>query len=206
MAREDGPCTKTPRCVYYDKHEGDCFLENPKAVAATRDKRAPLDLIEPAGNVMEAWALADGARKYGRKNYDTIAISYRGYLAAMKRHIDALLDGEDFAQDSGVHHLGHVRAGAGILARALVNGNLVDDRGPEERTPEQEAHSASSNQLETAPPPDPTANCCDGSERCLTAPERAAAAEREELLKPTSLAAPTEYDWDRHQGLSDPLG
>ena len=25
MAREDGPCTKTDGCVYYDKHEGDCY-------------------------------------------------------------------------------------------------------------------------------------------------------------------------------------
>lgn len=121
------------------------MIENPKELAATRDKKAPLDLVPPAANELAAWALADGARKYGQGNYKTIPVSYRCYLGAIKRHADALLDGEDYAEDSGAHHIGHVLADGAIIADALKRGNLVDDRGPEERSPEQEARSAASN-------------------------------------------------------------
>jgi hypothetical protein len=118
--------------------------ENPKAVAAQTKRR--LDLLEPEGNRVAAEALADGANKYGRQNYLTIPVHMRTYIAAMERHIDDLKSGEDFAPDSGVHHLGHVLAGGHILMAAMKNGNLVDDRGPEERSPEQEAASSAHNQ------------------------------------------------------------
>ena len=52
------------------------------------------------------------------------------YLGAMKRHIDALLDGEDLAPDSGVHHLGHIAASCAIVLDAGKNGTLVDNRPP----------------------------------------------------------------------------
>lgn len=125
--------------------------ENPKARAALRDQKPRLDLLEPAADELAAQALANGAEKYGRQNYLTIPISYRGYLAAMKRHINELLDGVDADKDSGVNPLGHVLANGHVLAAAMKHGNLVDDRGPEERTPEQEARSATSNGLVVVP-------------------------------------------------------
>ena len=53
------------------------------------------------------------------------------YLGAMKRHIDALLDGEDLAPDSGVHHLGHIAASCAIVLDAGKHGTLVDNRPPQ---------------------------------------------------------------------------
>lgn len=126
---------------------------NPKAVAATTKRR--LDLLEPEGNRVTAEALADGADKYGMQNYLTIPIHLRTYIAAMERHLDDLKSGEDFAPDSGVHHIGHVLAGGHIIMAALKNGNLIDDRGPAERTEEQEARSSAGNQPLGLKPDDP---------------------------------------------------
>jgi hypothetical protein len=50
------------------------------------------------------------------------------YLDAMERHLLALRDGEDVAEDSKVPHLGHIIACGAILADALEGGFLIDDR------------------------------------------------------------------------------
>jgi hypothetical protein len=50
------------------------------------------------------------------------------YLAAMRRHIDCLIDGEDIDPESGAHHLGHVAAGCAIVLDARRAGTLVDNR------------------------------------------------------------------------------
>ncbi len=100
--------------------------------AAHGATKAPLALIPPVAAEACARALEHGAAKYGPFNWrDTTkgqAYSYMTYLHAMKRHIDALLDGEDVAADSGVHHLGHVMAGAAIVLDAAKVGTLCDDR------------------------------------------------------------------------------
>ena len=120
--------------------------ENPKANAALRDEKPPLDLLEPAADEVIAWAMAEGARKYGRQNYLTIPVSFRTYIAAMERHINALKRGEDIDPQSGKPHMGHIGANIHVVEAARENGNLVDDRGPAVRTPEQEAASFTSNQ------------------------------------------------------------
>ncbi len=38
------------------------------------------------------------------------------------------LEGQEKADDSGCHHLGHARACLGILLDAQATGNLIDDR------------------------------------------------------------------------------
>lgn len=81
-----------------------------------------------------AQAMDDGARKYGRFNWrhgDGVNLSV--YVNAMQRHLSAFKSGEDFASDSGVHHLAHLMAGAAILLDAAAHGKLVDDRGPPSR-------------------------------------------------------------------------
>lgn len=105
---------------------------NPKDAAATAAHRDRLDLLEPAAESMIAAALENGAitKEYGIRNYITVPISYRVYIAAMERHIAALKRGEDLAQDSLIHHLGHLGANIHILAAAAEAGSLVDDRGP----------------------------------------------------------------------------
>jgi hypothetical protein len=103
-------------------------LVNPKDVEAQKLDKAQLDLLEPAGDEAVARALAFGAGKYGTRNYIASPIAARIYVAAMRRHITAWLQGEDFAEDSGVHHLGHVAANCHIALAAIEAGTFIDDR------------------------------------------------------------------------------
>jgi hypothetical protein len=105
---------------------------NPKDQAAKAEGKVRLDLLEPAGNAACARALEFGAitKQYGIQNYVQVAISLRTYLAAMQRHLDDLKSGEDFAPDSGVHHIGHILANGHIWLAALEAGTAIDDRGP----------------------------------------------------------------------------
>jgi hypothetical protein len=73
-------------------------------------------------------ALEDGARKYGAFNYRSEQINVSTYIGAIHRHLAAYQDGEDYASDSGVHHIGAVLAGCAILLDCDAMGNLVDDR------------------------------------------------------------------------------
>lgn len=118
---------------------------NPKAVASTRDSKAPLDLLEGLANELTARALQTGAEKYGRKNYRTIPIFLSTYVAAIKRHVDALSDGENYDPESGLPHLAHVGANVHVVLGAQDAGTLVVDLGPGTRTDEQEARSTASN-------------------------------------------------------------
>lgn len=93
------------------------------------DKKAPLE-APPIAVAHEACALLDGELKYGFRNWRRTQIRARPYINAMKRHIAAWEEGEEYASDSGVHHLGHLRATAGILLDAQECGTLIDDRVP----------------------------------------------------------------------------
>lgn len=90
-----------------------------------------LQLIPPVFNEAVAAALSHGAGKYGPWNWRENKVEMMTYLGAMKRHIDALLDGEDIAPDSGVHHLGHIAASCAIVLDAGKHGTLVDNRPPQ---------------------------------------------------------------------------
>lgn len=99
---------------------------NPKDIVGA--KKPDLSLVPPAAIIYMALAMEDGAIKYGPYNWRKNKVRARTYVAAMKRHIDAWLDGEECASDSGKPHLGHMMACGGILADAIETGNLVDDR------------------------------------------------------------------------------
>lgn len=90
-----------------------------------------LQLLPPVFNEAVAAALSHGADKYGPWNWRENKVEMMTYLGAMKRHIDALLDGEDLAPDSGVHHLGHIAASCAIVLDAGKHGTLVDNRPPQ---------------------------------------------------------------------------
>jgi len=99
---------------------------NPKtAVGAAK---VPLHLVPPSAKHYLALALADGAKKYGPYNWRDSAISVSVYVAAAQRHLDAFWDGEDCADDSGVHHLAHAMACFALLLDAKEVGMLHDDR------------------------------------------------------------------------------
>lgn len=118
---------------------------NPKDMAATRDGKPRLDLLEHVAEVEIAKAIGTGADKYGVGNYRTIPILARVYGAAMRRHIGAWLDGQDMDPESGLSHLAHIGANVHVLLAAIESGTFVDNRGPARRTAEQDDRSARSN-------------------------------------------------------------
>jgi len=99
---------------------------NPKDLIGA--KKVPLGLLPAAGKIQGALAAAYGASIYQPYNWREKKVSYTIYLDAMERHLLALRDGEDNASDSGVSHLGHIIAGASIIADAHACGSLIDDR------------------------------------------------------------------------------
>jgi hypothetical protein len=91
-------------------------------------KKPDLSLIPPAALLYEAQGMMDGAAKYGPYNWRENPVKMRVYIAAAMRHMQQLLDREDFDPISDVHHIGHARCCMGILADAIETGNIVDDR------------------------------------------------------------------------------
>ncbi len=102
---------------------------DPKAAVASPKQRIA-SCVPPVSIIEEARAMAFGAftKGYGPFNWRGKKLSMNVYLDAIMRHLLALLDGEDIAADSKVHHLSHIKAGCGILLDALHNGELTDDR------------------------------------------------------------------------------
>lgn len=101
---------------------------NPKDLAAIQ--RVRLDLIPGPACVAIAQALAFGIPRYGAWSWRKTPIEAGTYLAAGLRHIKAWQDGEEFAADSQVHHLGHAAASLAIIMDALSCDTLIDDRPP----------------------------------------------------------------------------
>lgn len=90
--------------------------------------KVQVGLFPSAGTIEGARAMEDGAKKYGAYNWREHAVRMTVYLDALERHLLALRDGEDDAEDSKVSHLGHILSCAAIIADAKACGNLIDDR------------------------------------------------------------------------------
>jgi len=103
-------------------------VTNPKDLVGA--KKAPMDLVPAAGAIMSAPAHHNGMLKYGAFNWREQPVQLMTYLAAIQRHKDAFVDGQDLAEDTGIHHLSHMLAGMNIIADALALGNLIDNRPP----------------------------------------------------------------------------
>lgn len=98
---------------------------NPKDLIGVT--KAPLSLVPPVSILQEARALAVGAQKYGPYNWRDYPVQSMVYVEAALRHILAYMDGETIDPETGVHHLGHAKAGLGILLDAETTG-IVDNR------------------------------------------------------------------------------
>lgn len=99
---------------------------NPKTVVGMQKPR--LSLIPPAALIHAARAMENGADKYGPYNWRDNKVSSMIYVDAAMRHLLSWVDGEEVAQDSGVHHLAHAIACCAIILDAHESGNLVDNR------------------------------------------------------------------------------
>lgn len=109
-----------------EKTEPNTPSTNPKTLIGI--KKVSLSTVPPAGLIHVARAMSNGVEKYGLMNYRESPVEARIYIDAAYRHLMAWADGEEVAEDSGVHHLGHVMACMAIILDAESTGMLVDDR------------------------------------------------------------------------------
>lgn len=101
---------------------------NPKTAVGA--KKLPLEVVPPSAMAALAEAFQNGAEKYGSYNWRTKTVSSSVYYAAALRHLQAWWDGENVADDSGIHHLHHAMACLAILVDAGSIGKLNDNRPP----------------------------------------------------------------------------
>lgn len=104
---------------------------NPKSQYGV--KKPPLLSCVPATALLvEGQVMALGAKKYGPFNWRSNSVASEVYIDAAIRHLVAWNAGQDNDPESGVSHLGHVRACMGILIDAMETGNLIDNRPKDE--------------------------------------------------------------------------
>lgn len=84
--------------------------------------------IPPIAIYVMGEGMRDGEAKYGLMNWRENSVAASVYYDAIMRHLTAWWDGHNYAEDSGVHHLGHLMACAAILVDAMHGGNLIDNR------------------------------------------------------------------------------
>ena len=101
--------------------------ENPKAIAG-KARFPQLSVVPSTSLAWLAEAHADGAAKYGTLNWRSQPHSMTSLIDAALRHLLALKEGEDHANDSGLPHAAHVLAGMSVLLDAQACGTLIDDR------------------------------------------------------------------------------
>lgn len=68
-----------------------------------------------------------GATKYAPFNWQK-GLSYTEILESTKRHLDKLMEGEDFDEESKIHHIGHIQCNALFYAWMVRNKPELDDR------------------------------------------------------------------------------
>ena len=81
--------------------------------------KVDLTLIPAKASAHMAFALMDGATKYGPYNWRVEPVQLRTYISAAKRHLDDFLESEEVAADSLGHHLGHAMACCAIIIDAM---------------------------------------------------------------------------------------
>jgi hypothetical protein len=99
---------------------------NPKSVQGA--KKYDLMYLPLPAKIEVNRALEDGAKKYGKANWRETGVSTTVYLNAAMRHMDQYNEGQERAEDSNVHNLGHAMACLAIIIDAAANGKLIDDR------------------------------------------------------------------------------
>lgn len=122
--------SRSPRKKSVARTRNPMLGRNPKDIHGY--KKVDLTLLPSIASVHGSHAMMDGAKKYGPYNWRDNAVLARVYIAAAVRHINMWAAGEELAEDSSVHHLGHAIACLAILLDAQATGNLIDDRAKSE--------------------------------------------------------------------------
>lgn len=90
--------------------------------------KSPTSAIPPVAIFALGAAMNDGAQKYEAFNYRDSEVTASVFFNAAMRHLLDWWNGENFAPDSKVHHLGHLMACAAIPLDGMAQGNFIDDR------------------------------------------------------------------------------
>jgi len=90
--------------------------------------KAPTAAVPPSAILALGAAMQNGADKYGAFNFRDSEVTASVFFNAIMRHLLDWWNGENFAEDSEVHHLAHLMAGPAIVIDALEQGNFIDDR------------------------------------------------------------------------------
>lgn len=96
--------------------------DNPKY--SEGQKKLDYTCTPPVAEAVMAAAFVHGAGKYGRLNWRDTGVDERTYVAAIRRHLTAYVDGEPMDRESGVSHLGHIMASCGIMLDAMEYDTL----------------------------------------------------------------------------------
>jgi len=88
-----------------------------------------LDLIPPAATEGVGLVLTFGAKKYAPYNWAK-GIKYSKIIAAMKRHLLAIEQGDDVDGESGLLHIDHIACNAAFLQTFMRHAHYAefDDR------------------------------------------------------------------------------
>jgi Domain of unknown function (DUF5664) len=99
---------------------------NPKDLVGS--DKLPIHLWPASATIVGCLGLLDGMLKYGRSNWRFSGVRMSIYVDALKRHADALFEGEGTDPDSGLPHESHMLACLAIIVDAKATGTLNDDR------------------------------------------------------------------------------
>lgn len=89
--------------------------------------KVPLDLVDPTAIEGLAAVLAFGANKYAAHNWRG-GLSYSRLIAALMRHMFAILRGEDTDPESGLPHIDHAGCCWMFLSNMMKTRPDLDDR------------------------------------------------------------------------------
>lgn len=104
----------------------DAKSSNPKDQIG--NTKLPLHLWPSTATAMGCLGLLEGQEKYGRSNFRFHTVLASIYVDAAKRHLDAWMEGEENAPDSGIPHLANALASIAIIVDCQAHDRLVDDR------------------------------------------------------------------------------
>lgn len=108
-------------------------MSDPKGAAGAA--KTPLQLLPSVAMALTSQVLKHGAEKYGEFNWRHAKVETMTYIGAIRRHLDAMADGQDLDPESGFPHIAHVAASCFILMDAADFGHLVDNRPPKKIEP-----------------------------------------------------------------------
>ncbi len=100
--------------------------EETKGLRYNEDK-IRYDLIHPVATEGLAKVLTVGSKKYAPRNWEK-GLSWTSVIASLKRHLNAIEQGNDYDSETGLLHIDHVQCNAHFLSTYYRTKPQFDDR------------------------------------------------------------------------------